>query len=117
MNQPYFLANQQVAWNALGAGAQCPELVRAIIVGDSPIDMDGLVEWMTSAGFKYFFSALRALSGLDLSIAELTRRIADIHIQVPGQEAPIRYGDRPDIYAVQIQQWALTVSHMDPGIL
>lgn len=102
---------------ALGAGAQCPELVRAIIVGDSPIDMDGLVEWMTSEGFKYFFFALRAPSGLDLSIAELIRQIADIPIKVPGQEARIRFGDSPDVDVIQIQQLAITLSHMDPGVL
>ena len=102
---------------ALAAAAQCPERVRAIVVGDSPIDLEILVEWMTSEAFQRHFSALRGLSGLDLSIAELTRRIADISTVVSGQEARIRYGDRPDVDAIQIQQLAITLSHMDPGVL
>jgi pimeloyl-ACP methyl ester carboxylesterase len=102
---------------ALGAGAQCPELVRAIIVGDSPIDMDRLGEWMTSEGFMYYFSALRALSRLDLPIADLIIQIADIPFKVPGQKDPLRFGDRPDIDVVNIQQLALTLNQMDPGVL
>lgn len=102
---------------ALGAAARCPDLVRGIIVGDSPIDIDAVIPWMTSEGFQYFFSVLRKLAGLNLSIDELSKQIADIPIQVPGQETPIRYGDRPDIDAVTIQQMALTYSHMDPGVL
>jgi pimeloyl-ACP methyl ester carboxylesterase len=79
--------------------------------------MDELVAWMTSEGFKYWFSALRELAGLGLSIGELCRRIADILVQAPEQDAPIRYGDSPDVDTIQIQQLATTLSHMDPGVL
>jgi pimeloyl-ACP methyl ester carboxylesterase len=102
---------------ALAVAAKCPELVRAIVVGDSPIDTDELVAWMTSEGFKYWFSALRELAGRDLSIAELSRRIADIPVRVPEQDGRIRYGDSPGVDAIQIQQLAITLSHMDPGVL
>ena len=102
---------------ALAVAAKCPEMVKAIIVGDSPIDTDMLIKWMTSEGFKYWFSVLRQLAEMELSIAELTRRIADIPVQVPGQDTPIRYGDRSDVDAIEIQQLAITLSHMDPGVL
>lgn len=102
---------------ALWVAAQCPGLVRAIVVGDFPLDMDWLVGWMTSEGFKYWFSVLRELAGLDLSIAELSRRIADIPVQVPGQDTRIRYGDSPGVDVIHIQQLALTLRHMDPGVL
>jgi pimeloyl-ACP methyl ester carboxylesterase len=102
---------------ALWVAAQCPELIRALVVGDFPLDMDWLVGWMTSEGFKYWFSVLRSLAGMDLSIAGLTKRIADIPIQVPGQDTQIRYGDSPGVDAIHIQQWAITLSHMDPGVL
>lgn len=65
---------------ALKVAAECRKAVRAVIVGDSPIDMDELVAWMTSEGFKSWFSAMRELAGLDLSIKELSRRIADIPV-------------------------------------
>lgn len=102
---------------ALWVAAQCPELVRAIVVGDFPLDMDWLVGWMTSEGFQHYFSALRELAGSGLSITELTRQIADIPIQVPGQDIRIRYGDSPGVDVIHIQQLALTLSHMDPGVL
>ena len=102
---------------ALAVAAKCPELVRAIVVGDPPIDVDELVAWMTSEGFKYWFSTLRELAGLDLSVAELSRRIADIPVQSPGQDGRIRYGDSPGVDAIQIQRLAITLSQMDPGVL
>jgi pimeloyl-ACP methyl ester carboxylesterase len=102
---------------ALWVAAQCPELVRAIVVGDFPLDMEFLAEWMTSDGFQYYFSALRKLSGSGLSIPELTRQIADIPIQIPGQDTPIRYGDNPGVDVIHIQQLAIMLNHMDPGVL
>lgn len=102
---------------ALAVGAKCPKLVKAIIVGDPPIDMDELVVWMTSEGFKYWFSTLRELARLGLSIEELSRRIADIPVQVPRQDARIRYGDSPGVDSIRIQRLAITLSKMDPGVL
>lgn len=102
---------------ALAVAAKCPELVRAIIVGDSPIDMDMLMAWMTSEGFKNLFSTLRRLAGNNLSITELAKQIADIPIQVPGHDSPTRYGDRRDVDSIDIQQLAITLSQMDPGVL
>ena len=102
---------------AIWVAAQQPGLVRAIVVGDFPLDMEWLIKWMTSEEFQYYFSALRELAGSDHSIAELTRRIADIPVQVAGQDTRIRYGDTPGVDAIEIQQLAITLSHMDPGVL
>jgi pimeloyl-ACP methyl ester carboxylesterase len=102
---------------ALGVAAKCPALVRGIVVGDSPLDMDILVAWMTSEGFKHWFSALRELAGMDLAIAELASQIANIPVQVPGQAASVRYGESPGMDAIDIQQLAITLHHMDPGVL
>lgn len=102
---------------ALWVAAQRPELVKAFVVGDFPLDMDWLVEWMTSEEFKYWFSVLRHLAGMDLSITKLTKQIADIPIQAPGQDTQIRYGDSSGVDAFHIQQWAITLSQMDPGVL
>jgi pimeloyl-ACP methyl ester carboxylesterase len=118
LDEPAILFGLSAGGNvALAVAANCPERVRAVVVGDSPIDMDMLIAWMTSEGFKYWFSTQRKLAGMDLSIAELARQIADIPIQVPGQEARIRYGDSPDVDAIEIQQLAITLHHMDPGVL
>lgn len=103
---------------ALAVAAQFPEFVRAVIVGDSPLDMDVLVAWMTSDGFKHLFSVFHKIAGLkDRSIKEIEREIGDIPIQVPGQETTIRYGDSPGVDAINIQGLAITLSQMDPGVL
>ena len=118
LNEPAILFGESAGGAlALWVAAQCPELVRAIVVGDFPLDMDWLVGWMTSEGFKYWFSALRKLTGFGLSISELTKKIADIPIQVPEQDNRIRYGDSPGVDVIHIQQWAITLSHMDPSVL
>jgi pimeloyl-ACP methyl ester carboxylesterase len=118
-DEPTFLFGHSAGgMAALGAAAQLPGSVRAVIVGDSPIDLDVLVGWMTSEGFKGQFSALQKIAGLkDRSIREIEREIGNISIQVPGQDTVIRYGDSPGVDAVHIQQLAITLSQMDPGVL
>jgi pimeloyl-ACP methyl ester carboxylesterase len=103
---------------ALGAAAQLPELVKAVILGDSPIDMEVLVGWMTSDGFKHHFSALQEIAGLENhSTKEITEKIASIPVQVPGKDEVIKYGDSPGVDPIQIQQLAVVLSQMDPGVL
>jgi pimeloyl-ACP methyl ester carboxylesterase len=103
---------------ALSVAAQLPEFVQGVIAGDSPLDMDALMNWMTSAGFKHHFSELQRIAGLeDHSIPEIAAQIADISVSVPGQEAPIRYGESPGVGAIHMQQLALTLKNMDPDAL
>jgi pimeloyl-ACP methyl ester carboxylesterase len=102
---------------ALDVATKCPERVRAVILGDSPIDLDMVLPWMESEEFKYQFSAYHQLAGSNLPAAELSRRIADLPVQAPGQNVRIRYGDLPGMDAIQIQQLAITLSQMDPGVL
>ncbi len=102
---------------ALSAAAQLPEWVRGVIVGDFPIDLDALIGWMTSEGFKRQFSAMQRIAGIeDRSFQEIEREIGDIPVQIPGQ-GTIRYGNSPGVDAVHIQQMAITLSQMDPGVL
>lgn len=102
---------------ALATAAKCPELIQAIIVGDPPLDLDMVIPWMTSEGYKRWFSIQRELAGKNLSIAELSKRIADIPIQASEQDNPESYGDHPGVDAIDIQQLAITLKHLDPGVL
>ena len=102
---------------ALEAAARWPELVRAVIVGDSPLDIDHLVDWMISEQFKAYFTALREIASLNISAGELAREIADILIKPPGQDAPIRYADSPGVDKLKILQLANVLHDMDPGVL
>jgi len=102
---------------ALAVAAKCPELVKAVILGDSPIDLEATLPWMNSEEFKYWFSTLQQMAGANLSITELSERIADIPVHVPGQSTPIRYGDTAGMDAIHIQQLAITICNLDPGVL
>lgn len=95
--------------------AQLPEKVKALIVGDSPIDIKRLVAWMSTKEFTSYYAALRDLAGH--SVAELVSALADIPIVVPGQATPVRYKDRPDVNAASLRVWAKEVSQLDPNVL
>jgi pimeloyl-ACP methyl ester carboxylesterase len=102
---------------AFWAAAKCPERVRAVIAGDPPNDVNMLILWMTSEGFTNWFTAERQLAGLNLTMNELVKRISAIPVQIPGQTAPIPYGDRPDIDVTDVCQTAIMLKHLDPGVL
>jgi pimeloyl-ACP methyl ester carboxylesterase len=102
---------------ALAVAAEDPELTRAIIVGDSPVDLDKTIPWMESEAFKYWFSSLRQLAGLDLTSREIAKRISAIPVQIPGQNETMRYDDLPDVDQIQILEQAITLSTMDPDVL
>ncbi len=103
---------------ALNVAAQIPGHVKAVIIGDSPIDLKVLIGWMTSDGFKRHFSALQKIAELeDRSVQEIAGEIGNISVQVPGQDVQIRYGDSPGVDEIHIQQLAITLSQMDPGVL
>jgi pimeloyl-ACP methyl ester carboxylesterase len=102
---------------ALDIAAIVPDKVKAIVVGDSPIDIEWLRDWMLSEGFRTIFSAFRALASSDLSINEIAKEISEIQIPVPGQEANVSYGDQPGIDTVSLWQLATTLKDLDPGVL
>jgi pimeloyl-ACP methyl ester carboxylesterase len=102
---------------ALSAAARCPGMVRALIVGDSPMDMDVLLDWMKSEGFLHYFTALRSLAGADLTIPKLSKAIANIPIQNPDGGNLMKYGDTPGVDNLQVQNLATTLKQLDPGVL
>lgn len=102
---------------ALDVAAQFPERVRALVLGDSPIDIDWLLAWMSSMEFKALFSAFRALAGSKLSIPELASELAEVATFVPGEAELMKYGDQPGVDPVSLGQFAMTLSQLDPGVL
>ena len=102
---------------ALDVAAKAPECVRAIVLGDSPIDIKWLLGWMTSPGFKALFSAWRSLASSNHTIAEMVSELAAIPVMVQDQESPIRYGDQPGVDETDLRQLALTLRNLDPDVL
>jgi pimeloyl-ACP methyl ester carboxylesterase len=102
---------------ALDVAAQLPKKVRALVIGDSPIDIEALVAWMSTEEFIGHFAALRDLAGPGRSVTELVPALADMPVWMPGQDTPIRYGDHPDMDDPHLRAWAKTVGQLDPDVL
>ena len=58
---------------ALDVAAQAPGRVKALILGDSPIDFEWLKAWMKSDEFITLFSSFRDLAGSDKSLAHILK--------------------------------------------
>jgi pimeloyl-ACP methyl ester carboxylesterase len=102
---------------ALDTAAQLPERVRAVVIGDSPIDMDALITLMHTDESAAHFAALRELANSGRSLAELAAKLAELPVWVPGQDKPIPYRDRPGVDDAHLRAWAKMVSQLDPGTL
>jgi pimeloyl-ACP methyl ester carboxylesterase len=102
---------------ALDVAAQAPDKVSAVIVGDSPIDIGLLKTWMKSEQFTDFYSALRNLAGSGKPLEQISNDLAEIQVNIPGEQEPVRYGDQPGVNALELRQFAKTLSMLDPGVL
>jgi pimeloyl-ACP methyl ester carboxylesterase len=102
---------------AIDAAEKAPEYVKAIVLGDSPIDIEWLLGWMKSPGFVALFSAFRALANSDLTMADMVSELAAIPLLVQERAEPIRYGDQPGIDQAHLRQLARTLRDMDADVL
>ena len=102
---------------ALDAVAQASDKVKTVILGDSPIDFKWLKTWMKSDEFLNLFSAFRDLAGSDKSLAQILKDLGEVPVQIPGETEPIRYADQPGVDAIDLLQFAKTLSMLDPGVL
>jgi pimeloyl-ACP methyl ester carboxylesterase len=92
------------------------EKVQALILGDPPLSIERFLAIEGSEGKIRLWRALRDVVGRGLSVPELAAALADLPISVPGQDAPMRYGDLPSTDAAHLQSWAKTLSQVDPDV-
>jgi len=102
---------------ALGVAAQLPKKVRALIVGDMTLSIERLVALESNEARISFWATLRDLASSGRSLAELVSALVDIHVSVPGEDKPTRYGDRPGMDAASLREFAKTLSQLDPDVL
>ena len=102
---------------ALDVAAQAPGRVKALILGDSPIDFKWLKTLMKSDEFISLFSEYRDLAGLDKSLAQIYNDLREVPVHLPGETEPVRYADQPGVDAIDLLQFAITLSMLDPGVL
>ena len=97
---------------ALSLAERLPDKVRALIVGDMALSP---ATWAAMPANQDFYVALRKLAAKKPSIPELTRLLADL--TVPRTDPPVRYKDSPDVLSVELREWAMSVSQLDPDVV
>ncbi len=103
-------------WIALLVAAGRMEKVRALILGDPPLCMERFLAIEGSEKRISLWRTMRGLAGSGLSVPELASALANLPVSVPGQDAPMRYGDLPGMDTAHLQNWAKTLSQVDPDV-
>ena len=95
---------------AMWVAAHQPELVRAIIVGDSMISA---VDFSQSY-YPMLFGGLRDLARKGGTLEEIARGLAEIRLKLPGLDELVRIGDLPGNDQAYLLWWARCVKQVDP---
>ncbi len=99
---------------ALMVAAQAPDVVRALVVGDSPLTPAGIT---VSGRTRPRLKAWRDLAGGKFSIAEIAEALRDAPTFLPGQDEPVtmreRYGEESGVY----EHLATRLYYNDPDML
>ena len=103
-------------WIALLVAAEMVDRVQALILGDPPLCMERFLAIEGSEERIELWRTMRDLAGSGLSVPELASELADLPVSVPGQDAPMRYGDLPGTDEAHLRGWAKTLSQVDPDV-
>jgi pimeloyl-ACP methyl ester carboxylesterase len=103
-------------WITLLAAAERERMIRGIILGDPPLNVEGFLEIEGSEDRISMWRKLRALAGSDLSIHELAMELACIPVSLTGHDPPMQYGDLPGVDEAHLRAWAETLSRVDPDV-
>jgi pimeloyl-ACP methyl ester carboxylesterase len=101
-------------WIALLVAAELLERVRALILGDPPLDLERFVTTEGSQQRQNQWSTIRRLAGSGLSVPELASALADLSL--PGGDTPGRLADLPGMDATFLRSWAKSLSQVDPDV-
>jgi pimeloyl-ACP methyl ester carboxylesterase len=63
------------------------------------------------------FSSFRDLAGSGKPLVQISNDLAEIPVNIPGEQESIRYADQPGVDALELRQFAKTLSMLDPGVL
>jgi len=95
---------------AMWVAAQHPELVRALIIGDSVMSTLSFSESM----YPELFSGLMHLAAQGGSVEELAQGLALMPVRVPGLDYAVPIGDLPGNDKAYLLWWAECLQALDP---
>jgi pimeloyl-ACP methyl ester carboxylesterase len=96
---------------ALRLAERLPDVVRALIVGDTSLSAETAAARPTN---QESWAMMRDLAGWEGSIQQLTEKLAAF--PVPGQNPPVTYGELPDVHLVELREWARSLMQLDPDV-
>ncbi len=99
-------------WVALMMATALPQKVRAVVLGDPPLDFEYFCTWATGP-ITSFWADTQEIASADLSLCDLAARLAELPL--PGQDPSSRYGDAVD--AISLLSMAKDLASMDPTLL
>ena len=96
--------------------AQCPDTVRAVVVGDSPLDRRTNASQRNDAA-RARVAAWRDLAGGRLSIDEIAEAVKDAPTEIPGHEGPATMREKWGEDSGFFTRLATTLYYNDPDML
>jgi len=112
-----FFGHSLGGWIALLAAVELGKKVRALILGDPPLNVERHVAEEGSEKSMSWWRTLRALVGSGLSVPELASALEDLPVSIPGQDTLVRYGDLPGIDATRFRSLAKKFTQVDPDAM
>jgi pimeloyl-ACP methyl ester carboxylesterase len=101
-------------WIALMVAADMQEKIQALILGDPPLSIERFIAQESAEESTKFYCALRCIASSKSPVPELAAALSDLPVFLPGQKAPVRYGDLPGMDIVHLRRRAKTLSQVDP---
>ena len=104
-------------WAALLAAERQPVKIQALILADPPLNIERFLAMEGSEARIGMWRTMQGLGRAGLSVPELADALADLPVDVPGQDEPGRMGDLPGMDAVYLRGWAKHLSQADPDVI
>jgi pimeloyl-ACP methyl ester carboxylesterase len=118
LKEPFTLFGHSLGgWIALLAAERRLHQVRALILGDPPLNLERFLAFESGEERIGMWSTMRNLLGSTRSVRELAAELASLPASAPGTDAPSRLGDLPGIDATYLRAWAKTLRQVDPDVV
>jgi pimeloyl-ACP methyl ester carboxylesterase len=98
---------------AIHVAAERPEMVRALILGDSALTAGAF----PCSLYPALFEALLRLRLTGGTLEQMAKGLADIHIPLPGIDEQVAIGDLPGNDEAYLLKWAACLQQVDPGAI
>jgi pimeloyl-ACP methyl ester carboxylesterase len=95
---------------AMWIAAHDPQLIRALIVGDSVLSP----EFLAGSMYPALFAGLRDVAMKGGSLEEVARALGQIKLRVPDLEEEVKVAELPGNDEAYLRWWARCVSQVDP---